>query len=721
MRLDFKSSTSKRLSARKKLRLKALAIADWVRKEHLLAKSQAFVKPKASVKPQTRVKPLFVPSLDFGLTAEQLGRIIHDSYRDRVHPAVYLSACALGYKMGCEHRAKQQKRRRDQAHLKDEARWITVHPHGKGAINERGEDVKGQPVLIESETGQILGGMGGKHNGKTMKLVKQETEERNRQKRIQAGLEKPSPPSATTIPQTSIPTPPKEQVERFSNKFPNRLEVPANLIKLGLSAPFKGVAKIISSSPSLRGAKDSTTNPVFQGFARRENQENAALFDPKWRPKDGVSFSNPDEQAEYDSVLHDALAYRALKRLYVYYALGDNRTSEPLSAQVIEQGEAAEKRLTQMRDSYARDVGVKDTQAKIENFYQLSSNDKSDVLISGLLNSKSLFDSLANDVTWASYNRPKKWAQIKDDYPFDSKLFKQAFAQELTDLPEDLGDKIKHCLDNSTDGNPVFKQFILLSAIDAAVNRLEYDGATFSVETMNALQDALAQAKHNYSLQNNDLGITNCLARDVSRCFISKQEPPTKNLSNLCGQNKGDPMSFEEANEQRGNPNYSKGVTVWNPRKGKYVNAYGVNCQSCVVAYEMRVRGYDVSAQARTYDGSNNTGDLARHCPLIWVNKTTKAAPDVIPLSRFYDLDLYIQGKQRFHVMYEHSEGGHIVTAEKDEKTGEIMIYDPQIGERFTLSQYNNTHNAVRISCYRVDDCDILDKYAAGVLEKRPE
>ena len=41
---------------------------------------------------------------------------------------------------------------------KDEAKWITVHPNGK--------ENKGRPALIDSTTGQVLGGMGGKFNGK---------------------------------------------------------------------------------------------------------------------------------------------------------------------------------------------------------------------------------------------------------------------------------------------------------------------------------------------------------------------------------------------------------------------------------------------------------------------------------------------------------------------------------------------------------------------------
>ena len=47
----------------------------------------------------------------------------------------------------------------------DEAKWITVHPNGKGA-NANGDPIKGRPVLIDSDTGEILGGAGGKFTGR---------------------------------------------------------------------------------------------------------------------------------------------------------------------------------------------------------------------------------------------------------------------------------------------------------------------------------------------------------------------------------------------------------------------------------------------------------------------------------------------------------------------------------------------------------------------------
>lgn len=52
----------------------------------------------------------------------------------------------------------------DSAIAKDAPKWITVHPNGKGPTAS-GENAKGTPVLMEEETGEVLGGMGGKYNG----------------------------------------------------------------------------------------------------------------------------------------------------------------------------------------------------------------------------------------------------------------------------------------------------------------------------------------------------------------------------------------------------------------------------------------------------------------------------------------------------------------------------------------------------------------------------
>lgn len=54
----------------------------------------------------------------------------------------------------------------------DAAQWITVHPNGKG-INAKGDKIKGRPCLIDSETGEILGGAGGKFTGRHISAMAQ--------------------------------------------------------------------------------------------------------------------------------------------------------------------------------------------------------------------------------------------------------------------------------------------------------------------------------------------------------------------------------------------------------------------------------------------------------------------------------------------------------------------------------------------------------------------
>ena len=54
----------------------------------------------------------------------------------------------------------------------DEAKWVTLHPAGKGPKASGEGNKKGVPALIDGTTGKILGGLGGKFTGKTIKQVK---------------------------------------------------------------------------------------------------------------------------------------------------------------------------------------------------------------------------------------------------------------------------------------------------------------------------------------------------------------------------------------------------------------------------------------------------------------------------------------------------------------------------------------------------------------------
>ena len=75
----------------------------------------------------------------------------------------------------------------------DEDRWITVHPGGKGMKSDGSGAKGGTHVLIDGETGEIKGGMGGKFNGKTIREVKAQS----KQTQIETG----SSPVSTMTPE----------------------------------------------------------------------------------------------------------------------------------------------------------------------------------------------------------------------------------------------------------------------------------------------------------------------------------------------------------------------------------------------------------------------------------------------------------------------------------------------------------------------------------------
>ena len=99
----------------------------------------------------------------------------------------------------------------------DEAKWITVHPNGTGA-NANGDPIKGRPLLIDDETGTILGGMGGKGKGK--KLTDFKTSRKKMTFKSSGSASKPATPASAAQPQGSAPAPAsassyKEAYERF--------------------------------------------------------------------------------------------------------------------------------------------------------------------------------------------------------------------------------------------------------------------------------------------------------------------------------------------------------------------------------------------------------------------------------------------------------------------------------------------------------------------------
>lgn len=150
----------------------------------------------------------------------------------------------------------------------------------------------------------------------------------------------------------------------------------------------------------------------------------------------------------------------------------------------------------------------------------------------------------------------------------------------------------------------------------------------------------------------------------------------------LAGVKKGKPMNREKANKGRVNPNYKKG------------GGYTINCQTCVVAFEARLRGYDVQALPNLKH--SKLEELSRHTNLAWIDKETGKHPDYIRdnniknAKQCYDfLEATIEEDKRYTIEFAwkgRGNSGHIVCIDKD-KDGKLRLYDPQIGRTYTPNE----------------------------------
>lgn len=135
----------------------------------------------------------------------------------------------------------------------------------------------------------------------------------------------------------------------------------------------------------------------------------------------------------------------------------------------------------------------------------------------------------------------------------------------------------------------------------------------------------------------------------------------------------GKPMNFQQADGGAPNPNFKKG------------GGYMTNCQTTVVAYELRRRGYDVEALPN-FKGSM-LDVLSRNTRLAWVDRTTGKMPDYITpaqptCAKSFDwIKQNIKAKNRYTIEFtwKGETSGHIVHLFKNDKDI-LSIYDPQNG-----------------------------------------
>lgn len=207
--------------------------------------------------------------------------------------------------------------------------------------------------------------------------------------------------------------------------------------------------------------------------------------------------------------------------------------------------------------------------------------------------------------------------------------------------------------------------------------------------------------------------------RDFEKVDSSVLEP---NRS-MAGVKADKPMRFERANSRSVNP-HRYDSTSDKEKKG-YMN----NCQTCVVAFEARLRGYNVEAKPKSKPTNKTDASMYAYNTMVDLSYDTTLAWDK---EQRLDIVKYEKGRtnaynwmnktikkgERYHLYYYHKglSGGHIVTAFKDDD-GEPVIYDPQSGEStkgkadiIDYFAYKTTHATM----YRVDNLkfnfDVMNK-----------
>ncbi len=201
-------------------------------------------------------------------------------------------------------------------------------------------------------------------------------------------------------------------------------------------------------------------------------------------------------------------------------------------------------------------------------------------------------------------------------------------------------------------------------------------------------------------------------------------------LAKAVGVDLGAPMAHEQADMKHPNPHYSE------------AEEYRVNCQSAVVAYELRRRGLPVEAYGKTV--GSMADKLAFKTQTAWLDaKGYMPEPMTFiryPISRVDGHLIYSEESEvikdflkntskvgRYHLYWtwKETECGHIITMETF-KDGTRRFYDPQTGKESTTIMpwfkpdgkvlFNVKTHALR--AYRVDTLRPNPLIVKGVVKK---
>lgn len=175
----------------------------------------------------------------------------------------------------------------------------------------------------------------------------------------------------------------------------------------------------------------------------------------------------------------------------------------------------------------------------------------------------------------------------------------------------------------------------------------------------------------------------------------------------LAGVERGEPMTREDANGGKPNPKFRNS------------HGYQINCQSCVVSYEARLRGYNVQTLPNTRGSALDT--LSRDTDLAWIDPKTgnKAkgisciAKNKTELYKIVDNTIKEGERYTFRFNWRGRRSGHVISA--DRHAGRIRLYDPQSGETMLGDKVLSYFDRIKI---KVDEVEKFHGYKIPLTEE---
>ena len=599
-----------------------------------------------------------------------------------------------------------------------EGKWITLHPNGEGT--------KGQPVRLDENTGKINAGLNGEHNGETLEEAfgkgKPAAQGKSAAQGKAVAQGKPSAksksaaqgkPAAKSKPAAQGKPSAKSKPAVHSNPAENNEPDLAQLFISYKGAPngSAGSKAILSEAEQLKIEQE-----IGSLFPNKDLQEYfAAVRDPDWvrpDPYGQLAFKSQAQKQCYDYLQRNAVVGNGL------LIIAGTEGHSPLPKYVLGKIEQAQKDFADIAQEVYQQNKERRTTAlrKIQaEFLELLASNGIDVAAREKDAVKQIKSDILTDVMsgkdfeFATPSAILSLGQLTNMYPPQDKT-------ELS-LPAD---------------NPAMlcwqaRVYLAVMENTAGSELKSEDERRHLRQLQDRLQQELPRQEAMLSAAEGGVPISIAVQRIMGR--LNQAEWGDQNAYaplSLAGVNRGPQMSFAEADQGACNPYFH--LEIKDELEERLYSGYRDNCQSSVVAFEMRLRGFDVESQPSHEALRNQSEHLAKRPNEIWVDPSTGAPPDVTPLKDLGALKYVLQEGQRYCLQWSwkpekgsnRPEGGHIISALRI--NGEIVLYDPQSGMTYdmeSLEYQMAARGGIRkgsVELFRVDNCNIIQPYADQVL-----